>query len=77
MKTEQFIKAFEEMSPEDQAAVRAAVSETGKSASCCSQTEMGHMKAMMAKMEASENMASMCQEMMRMCQEKMASKSCA
>ena len=77
MKKEEFIKAFGKMSSEDQAAIRTALMETAKSASsCCSDAEMGHMKEMMAKMEASENMASMCQEMMRMCQEKMASKSC-
>ena len=77
MKTQKFTKAFEKMSSGDQAAVRSAIFETEKSATCCcSEAEMGQLKGMMAKMEASENMASMCHEMMRMCQEKMASKSC-
>ena len=77
MKIRKFIKTFEEMTPEDQSSVREALIEKGRSAPCCSsEAEMGQLKEMMAKMEASENMASMCQDMMRMCQEKMASKSC-
>ena len=73
MKKDEFLKAFEELSTEDRTAVLAALLEKQEPEACCSEAEMGDLKGMMARMKASKNMASMCQEMMRMCQEKMAS----
>lgn len=75
MKKEDFIKAFSELSPADQAAVRDEIlvtaKETEEAAACCTGPMKAHLTDMMEKMAASENPMAMCNEMMRMCQDKM------
>ncbi len=75
MNREEFIAAFEKLSPEDRQAVLAGIIAKGSSEesseSCCSGEMKEHMTEMFAKMESSGNPMAMCQEMMRMCCEKM------
>ena len=72
MKVEQFIRAFGELSPEEQDRVRSQIGpEQAAPSSCCSEDMMQHMKQMMGKIEKSKDPMAMCREMMRMCQEKM------
>ena len=73
MKTEDLIEAFREMSPEDQATIRAELLSNGTEKGCCSGPEMEQLKQMMSKMQKSKNPMAMCMEMMRMCHEKMSS----
>jgi hypothetical protein len=71
MTRDDFLKAFEAMSPEDQQAVRTAILERAATG-CCSPNEMQqHMQAMMKMMAASETPMEGCQQMMGMCQEMM------
>ena len=71
MKAEDFLRAFAEMSADDQQAVRSRILSSGSEESCCSGAMKEHVTGMMKKMEASEDPMAMCQEMMRMCMEKM------
>ena len=71
MNKDDILKAFEELSAEDQEAVRAEIAQRG-AAGCCSADEMQqHMMAMMKMMASSEKPIECCQEMMGMCQEMM------
>lgn len=80
MKKEDLLKAFAEMSPKDQQAVRAeilakgATEKTGQA--CCSDAMKEQLCGMMEKMHTSENPMAMCEEMMKMCHEKMKKKCC-
>lgn len=75
MTREEFVTAFEALSPEDRQAVLAEVIAKGtpkEATECCGSGPMkDHLSEMMEKMESSENPMAMCQEMMRMCSEKM------
>ena len=73
MKTKDFTKAFQEMSPEDQATIRAELLSNGTEKGCCSGPEMEQLGQIMGKMQKSRNPMAMCMEMMRMCHEKMSS----
>ncbi len=73
MKTKDFTKAFQEMSPEDQATIRAELLSHGTEKGCCSEPEKDQLAQMMSKMQKSRNPRGMCMEMMRMCHEKMSS----
>lgn len=65
------LKAIEELSPEDQQAVRTAISESA-AASCCNPDEMQqHMATMMKMMQSSEQPMDCCEKMMGMCKEMM------
>lgn len=77
MKKEDFVKAFAEMSAQDQEAIRAEVMAKGASQeSCCSGPMKEQLTAIIEKMEASDDPMAMCSEMMRMCCEKMKEKCC-
>lgn len=80
MKKEDLLKAFTELSPEDQQAMRAEILAKGASKktgqACCTDAMKEHLHGMMEKMHASENPMAMCEEMMRMCQEKMKKEQC-
>lgn len=68
------LKAFGELSAEDQQAVRTELAERA-SAGCCSGDEMQqHMAAMMKMMQSSENPMECCQQMMTMCKDMMQQK---
>lgn len=75
MKREDFLKAFAEMSPEDQDAIRAEIvgkgASTASGAACAPGAMKQHMMEMMKKIQAGDNPMAMCQEMMGMCQEMM------
>ena len=81
MNKEDCLKAFAEMSPEDQQAVQAeilakgATEKTGQSC-CCTDAMKEQLCGMMEKMQGSENPMAMCEEMMQMCHEKMKEKCC-
>ncbi len=76
MKTKDFIEAFREMSPEDQATIHAALLSNGAERGCCSEPEKDQLAQMMSKMQKSRNPMAMCMEMMRiMCHGKMSSRS--
>ncbi len=78
MKKEEFLKAFEEMSAEDQESIRAEIVAKGASREeCCSGPMKEHLTEMMKKMKASEDPMAMCSEMMRMCCDMMGENSCA
>jgi len=65
------LNAFEQLSAEDQRAVRAVLAERAASG-CCSGDEMQqHMAAMMKMMKSSEKPMECCQQMMAMCKEMM------
>ncbi len=71
MNKENVLKAFEELSAEDQQAVRTQLAERA-SAGCCGADEMQqHMAAMMKMMQSSEKPMECCQQMMGMCKEMM------
>ena len=71
MSRDDVLKAFEQLSAEDQKEVRSEIAERG-AASCCSAEEMQqHMAAMMKMMESSEKPMECCQQMMGMCQDMM------
>ena len=75
MNRAEILKAFRQLSAEEQEAVR---TELGKKpipegASCCPPSMKEQLVGMMKKMEASEGPMAMCAEMMRMCHEKMSS----
>ena len=71
MKLDDFVKAFEQLSADDQQAVRSRIPSSGPESRCCSGAMKGHLSGMMQEMEASEDPMAMCKEMMRMCMEKM------
>lgn len=77
MKTEDFLKAFAEMSADDQRAVRSGILGRESEESCCSGPMKDHLTGMMKKMEASEDPMAMCREMMQMCMEKMTTSGCS
>lgn len=67
MTKDEILKAFEQLSAEDQQAVRTGLSEHSAS-SCCSSGEMRqHMESMMKMMHSSENPMDHCEQMMDMC----------
>jgi hypothetical protein len=67
MNSEEFLKAFHELSPEDQQAIRAELLKAEPES--CSAGEMTQrMMEMMKKIQASENPMECCKEMMGMCQ---------
>ena len=69
MSKDDVLKAFEELSAEDQQGVRTEIAERA-AARCCSAGEMQqHMTAMMKMMQSSEKPMECCQQMMEMCQE--------
>ena len=74
MTKDEILKAFEQLSAEDQEAVRTKLS--GNSGpSCCGGDEMKqHMESMMKMMHSSENPMERCKEMMEMCQKMMQQK---
>ncbi len=72
MMRDDFLKAFFEMSPEDQEAIRAELvgsASTAGPAPCSPGAMKQHMMEMMKKMETSDEPMACCQEMMGMCQE--------
>ena len=73
MTRDEFLKAFADMSSEDQEAIRAEITGKGKrqeaGATCC---PTDPMEKMMEKMKAGGNPMSMCKEMMK----KMAGECC-
>lgn len=74
MTRDQVLRAFEQLSAEDQDAVRAEISK-GAGASCCGGKEMKeHMESMMQMMHSSENPMEHCEQMMEMCQKMMGQK---
>ena len=73
MKTEDLIEAFREMSPEDQATIRAELLSNGTEKGCCSGPEMEQLGQIVSKIQKSKNPMAMCMEMMRMCHGKMSS----
>lgn len=74
MNKDEVLKAFGELSAEEQQAVREQISER-VAESCCSTAEMQkHMGAMMKMMSSSENPTEHCKQMMEMCQKMMAQK---
>ncbi len=73
MNTKDLVKAFQGMSPEDQATIRAALLSNGAERGCCSEPEKDQLAQMMSKMQKSRNPMAMCMEMMRMCHGKMSS----
>jgi len=74
MSKEELLKAFEELSAEDQKAVRTEIAERGATA-CCDFAEMQkHMGAMMKMMSSSDNPMDHCKQMMEMCQKMMQGK---
>ena len=71
MNKQKVLKAFEELSDEDQRAVRTEIAQLAP-AGCCGTDEMQqHMAAMMKMMQSSERPMECCQQMMGMCQEMM------
>ncbi len=60
MKTKDFIEVFREMSPEDQATVRAELLSNGTEKGCCSGPEMEQLGQTMRKMQKSKNPLAMC-----------------
>lgn len=71
------LKAFSELTTEEQQAVREELSQRA-SESCCSSGEMQkHMGAMMKMMSSSENPMEDCKDMMEMCQKMMTQKTAA
>lgn len=80
MTKEECLKAFAQLSAEDQEAVRAeilsksAAEKTGQA--CCSDAMKEQLCGMMEKMMASDNPMAMCGEMMQMCHTKMKETCC-
>ncbi len=71
MNKDDVLKAFAELSAEDQQAVRAEIAQRG-AAGCCSADEMQqHIMAMVKMMESSEKPMECCQQMMGMCEQMM------
>ena len=71
MNKDDLLKAFEELSAEDQQAVRVAIAERA-AGSCCGAAEMHeHMAAMMKMMQSSEKPMDGCRQMMGMCEQMM------
>lgn len=71
MTKDEILKAFGELSVEDQQAVREQILDHAAE-SCCSAAEMQkHMGAMMKLMKSSENPSEHCKQMMEMCQKMM------
>lgn len=68
------LKAFAELSTEDQSAVREEFSERAAESCCSSGEKQKHMGAMMKMMSSSENPMDHCSEMMEMCRKMMAQK---
>ena len=74
MTRDQVLRAFEQLSAEDQDAVRAEISK-GAGASCCGGKEMKeHMESMMKMMHSSDDPSASCEQMMAMCQKMMQQK---
>lgn len=74
MSKEELLKAFEELSAEDQKSVRTEIADRAATA-CCDFDEMQkHMGAMMKMMSSSENPMDHCKQMMAMCQKMMKEK---
>ena len=73
MNRTEILKAFRQLSAEEQEAVRTELVKKPipEGASCCSPSMKEQLTGMMKKMEASEEPMAMCTEMMRMCHEKM------
>ncbi len=73
MNRAEILKAFRQLSAEEQEAVRTELVKKPipEGASCCSSSMKEQLTGMMKKMEASEDPMAMCTEMMRMCHEKM------
>lgn len=74
MMRDDFLKAFSEMSREDQEAIRAKLMGAASTAGVtpCSPGAMKqHMMEMMKKMETSDEPMARCQDMMGMCQKMM------
>lgn len=72
MTKDEILKAFEQLSAEDQQAVRTEISERAAAGSCCGGEEMQkHMKSMMKMMDSSENPMDHCKQMMKMCEKMM------
>ena len=71
MSKDDVLKAFEELSAEDQQAVRTEIAQPG-AAGCCTPDEMQqHMRTMMEMMASSEKPVECCQQMMAMCEQMM------
>ena len=65
------LKAFGELSVEDQQSLRAEIGRRGAAGCCSAEDTQQHLTAMMKMMESSDNPVECCQQMMGMCQEMM------
>lgn len=74
MSKEEVLKAFEELSVEDQKAVRTEISERAAMGCCDSDEMQKHMGAMMKMLGSSEQPMDHCNQMMEMCQKMMKAK---
>lgn len=71
MNKDDILKAFQELSAEDQQVVRTEIAEHAATR-CCSAEEMQkHMASMMKMMQSSEKPMDCCQQMMGMCEQMM------
>ena len=76
MTRNEVLKAFEQLSTEDQQAVRAELTKgASDGAPCCGGEEMKeHMESMMKMMHSSDDPSASCEQMMAMCQKMMQQK---
>ena len=68
MNRTEFLKAFSQLSGEEQQALRAELAKTAiPDEPCCTPSMKEQLAEMMKQMEASSDPMAMCREMMRMC----------